>query len=161
MQDTQTLIDRLGQLASDYRAGDCPVAATDGSPSRLDALAANFLASLAALHATGWAGALGEASELPDERMPKDYLDRRARLLDGLEDALARLAMDYRSADTDAAMASAVRDYHAALNEMYRIGHWHGVPDVDSQLPSRDMPQAFHDRRRDRLARASSAPKPE
>lgn len=155
MQETQTLIDKLGQLAGDYRAG-----AAAGSPSQLDALATEYLESLAALHSSGWAGALGEESELPDERMPSDYLERRARLLDGLEDELARLAMDYRSAATDAAMADAVRDYHATMNEMFRIGHWHGVPDPDSQLPLDDMPPTYKERRLERIRRYNASKSP-
>ena len=54
VRKAQALIDELGQLAASYRAGT-----TASNPGQLDALAAQYLESLAALGSTGWAGALG------------------------------------------------------------------------------------------------------
>lgn len=107
--------------------------------------------ALARFGAAGWAGAVGEEHELPDAAMPAEYLARRAQILDGLENELGRLAMAYRSAPTPLQMTQAVAAYEAVFNEMCRIGHWHGVPDSDAQLPLDDMPALYKQQRNERI----------
>jgi hypothetical protein len=76
--------------------------------------------------------------------LPERYLRRRAERLDQLESSLGDEAMRFRaSADGSPQEAAAIARYHAAITEMFRIGHWSGEPDVDSQLPDELMPSVY------------------
>jgi DNA-binding transcriptional regulator PaaX len=138
LDDEQALRDALTRLATDYRAAQ-PDAAQQAR------IAQRYHEQLARLHALGWTGALGQANELPDELLPKDYLARRAQILSDLEDRLGEQAQRYRRSASPAAERQAVADYCATLEEMYRIGHWLGIPDPDSSLPDPLMPPHYHE----------------
>ncbi|MCX7108937.1 MAG: hypothetical protein NTX45_02175 [Proteobacteria bacterium] len=146
-EQEQLLID-IGQLAADYRAS-CATGDNVGQAR----IAKVYLDKLAQLSASDWDSPLGEANELPDDLMPQDYLAHRNKILSDLEDRLAYLAMRYRSSLTEAASEEAVADYHVTMNEMYRIGHWVGVPDLESELPDELMPPVFHERVRQLIAK--------
>ena len=140
------ILAEIAPLAQQYKSAD---AAHDAA--RQESVRNAYLAALLRFLAAGWSGAAGEEHELPDALMPADYLARRAQILDELENELGRLAIEYRSALTPLQMAAALAAYHAVFDEMCRIGHWHGVPDPDSQLPLDDMPALFKARRAERI----------
>jgi hypothetical protein len=142
------MLAEIAPLAQQYKAADA-VQDTARQESARNA----YLAALLRFLAAGWSGAAGEEHELPDALMPSAYLARRAQILDQLENELGRLAIEYRSALTPLQMSAAVTAYHAVFDEMCRIGHWHGVPDPDSQLPLDDMPAHFKAQRAERIRR--------
>lgn len=145
--EQQRRFNELADIAARYRAVHGPQAQDEQSR-----LAREYAERLAQLHGTGWAGSLGEGNELPDALMPGDYLERRARTLRDLEHRLGELAAHYRDSRTDAQETRAIEDYRATLEEMYRIGHWSGMPDPDSELPDRLMPPAYHAHRQRLIA---------
>ena len=69
------------------------------------------------------------------------------------EHELARIATVYRDANDAATLAEAKAEYQRVYLRMLETSSWHGVPDVDSQLPLEDMPAAFLARRAARIAR--------
>lgn len=142
------LLAEIAPLAQRYRAAD----AVQDAMQRASARSA-YHDALSRAQALGWAGALGESHELPDAQMPAGYLERRTLILDQLENELGRLAMEYRSAITSQQMGAAIAAYRAVFDEMVRIGHWHGAPDLDSQLPLDDMPASFKEQRNERIRR--------
>ncbi len=142
------MLAEIAPLAQQYRLAD-----TAQDTARKELVRNAYLAALLRFIAAGWAGAAGEEHELPDALMPSDYLARRAQILDQLENELGRLAIEYRSAITPLQINAAVAKYQAVFDEMCRIGHWHGVPDPDSQLPLDDMPALFKAQRAERILR--------
>jgi hypothetical protein len=138
-QPTQDMLNELAPLVLQFQLGAANIACT------------KYVAALERFMASGWAGALGTAHELPDSEMPDAYLASRARILDLLENELGRLAIEYRSALTPAQITAAVDAYRIVFEEMNRIGHWSGVPDADSQLPLEHMPALFHAQRTQRI----------
>lgn len=147
-----TALNELARQAAAYRD-----AVQRGDRAAQKSVAEAFRADLVALESLGWQHALGESAELPDDELPDDYLRRREIILDSLENELGRLAMDYRSALTPAAADIAIRRYEEVMLEMFRIGHWSGVPDPDSQLPLEDMPEEYRRRRIERIRRHQAA----
>jgi hypothetical protein len=137
--DQKQLYASLTQLAADFRS-----VGYDANEQTL--IRDRYNHQLALLHALAWTDALGESSELPDALMPKDYLVRRGRILSDLEDRLGLLARRYRGSTTKTAEAQIVEEYRATMDEMYRIGHWVGIPDPDSSLPDELMPPSYHAR---------------
>lgn len=145
---TPAMLTELAPLAQQHRLADI---AKD--TARQEIVRNAYLAVLLPYLEAGWAGAAGEDHELPDAFMPSDYLARRTQILDQLENELGRLAIEYRSALAPLQMRAAVAKYHAVFEEMCRIGHWHGVPDTDSQLPLDDMPASYKAQRAARIQR--------
>lgn len=64
----------------------------------------------------------------------------RAELI-SLETRLGALALRSRSTQGKAQAAS-VREYHRVYEAMALIGHWHGEPDANAELPEEAMPEA-------------------
>jgi hypothetical protein len=98
------------------------------------------------LYGMGWDNALGWEHELPEENLPEHYLQRRTRILDELERELGRLAVRYRSSQEGSSEEhQIISRYREVMEELFRIGHWSGEPDLDAQLPERHMPQVYKD----------------
>ena len=105
-----------------------------------------FNDALVQLYKAGWDNALGWEHELPDDYLPKRYLERRAQILDELERELGRLAVRYRSSQEGSDQErQIISRYREIMEEMFRIGHWSCEPDLDAQLPERHMPQIYKD----------------
>jgi hypothetical protein len=112
-----------------------------------------FADVLAKLHEQGWDNALGWEHEPPDDYLPARYLQRRARILEELELELGVLAVRYRGSEEGSQEElQAVSRYKEIMEELFRIGHWSGEPDLDAQLPERHMPQVYKDYWEKRLA---------
>lgn len=129
------LFEQLARLVSQYSAAT--------SAADADRVTQNYHDLLRRLADANFHYALGEALELPDDRMPADYLRRRGLILSALESKLSEAARDYRRAESDEEEAHAISEYHALMEEMYRIGHWVGVPDEGSELPYDLMPESY------------------
>jgi len=141
--EQQQLLDALGKHATDYRA-----AIGIGSDLEQAIITKDYLDKLSRLYATGWRDALGEINELPDDLLPADYLAYRSSIISDLEDKLSELTIKYHKCTTKILETRVVNEYQDTIEEMYRIGHWVGIPDIDSQLPDELMPPAYHERRR-------------
>jgi hypothetical protein len=110
--------------------------------------------TLRALYDTGWDYALGQEREIPDEYLPPHYIARRTAIIDALETDLAELSTRYRgTSDGSPEEARVLAEYARTMEELFRIGHWSGEPDVESQLPHELMPRVYHDYWRARLKR--------
>ncbi len=111
-----------------------------------DRIAADFSEMLGELMNGGWTGALGAANELPDERLPKAYLDQRAKVITDLHIQLANLAADYRgSPDGSKEEAEAIRNYHRVFDELLHVtGEPIGLG-PDAELPDDLMPKVYVD----------------
>jgi hypothetical protein len=134
MPTEQELIQSLGDIARSWRQ------------KKSHDLEAQYTKYLNELYKMGWDYALGEDGELLDEQMPARYLQRRDEIIDSLESELGRLAMKFRGAqDGSEEEAETIRHYHRTMEELFRIGHWHGEPEWDAQLPDQLMPQVYHD----------------
>lgn len=145
-QEIDDILEQLSTLAAQWRSRGSAPARSEQMP-----LAEQFLAGLDRLYALGWDYALGWRSELPDEYLPARYLERRAAVLEALEDELAYLAMAYRGSETDQSESAILADYERVMNELFHIGHWSGEPDAESQLPRQMMPQVYREYWRTRM----------
>ena len=135
------LVRRLNALAAQWRASGGSVS----GPAR-DTLVQQFRDTLDALYATGWNSALGWENELPDQFLPERYLRRRRQVLDVLEDALGHHAITFRASEPGSKEErEAIARYHETMEELFRIGHWSGEPDAESQLPRNLMPRVYRD----------------
>ncbi len=77
--------------------------------------------------------------------------------LTSLEARLGALSRRYRTT-RGKAQALAVREYHQVYLAMARIGHWHGEPDGEAELPEAVMPEARKILRERLHAQGSNAP---
>ena len=103
-----------------------------------------FRHALEELSSKGWNGFLGEEHELPDEYLPDQYITRRTAELSRLEDDLAQIATNYRTAPSGSAIRQQlVKSYEEVLRKMFFIGHWSREPELESQLPDNDMPNFY------------------
>ncbi len=103
-----------------------------------------FEALLARLYESGWDDALGWQRELPDEFLPARYLTRRAQRIDELEIDLARFSAGWRrSREHPSERAAYYEAYRDTIDELFRVGHWAGEPDAESQLPYELMPESY------------------
>ena len=133
------------------RLNDIRRLAVSWSSDRLTAadraeMAAEFGKHLADLRAAGWTGLLGWRFELPDELLPDWYLSRRLDTIDALEKDLARFAEGWgRSRANPSQREMYYEAYVAAMEELFRIGHWSGEPDAESHLPYDLMPKVYRD----------------
>jgi hypothetical protein len=129
------LFEQLARLVSQYSAAT--------SAADADRVTQAYHQILRRLQDANFHYALGEALELPDDRLPADYVLRRTRILSALESKLCDAARSYRNGQSDEEKAHAISEYHALMDEMYRIGHWVGVPDEGSELPYELMPESY------------------
>jgi hypothetical protein len=114
--------------------------------SARDRFESEYMSHLAMLHDTGWDGALGWRLELPDDRLPARYIHKRTRLIRGLENELARSAMNWRKSEKGSPEERAcLEEYTEVMVELFRIGHWSGSPDPESLLPDGMMPNVYKD----------------
>jgi hypothetical protein len=105
-----------------------------------------FNEQLEQLYQRGWDYVLGWRGELPDEFLPKRYLQRRAQVIHGLELELGEIAERYRKGTARSeAQQRAITEYQQAVEELFRIGHWEGSIDPDAQLPEDHMPEVYKD----------------
>lgn len=138
MAEVDDLIQELGALAEEWRRRG-----GKGPAHELEQLAEQYGEKLSALYALGWDHALGWRNELPDGWLPERYVRRRGEIIEALEDELAYLAMDYRSSADAAEEQRVLAAYEQVMNELFRIGHWSGEPDAESQLPRDVMPAVY------------------
>lgn len=139
MSEGDRILENLQRIAAEWRSTD------PASPKRKD-VAERFQQALAELYTTGWDGALGWENELPDESMPKRYLARRMALIDDLENRLGRFSMAWRRSPKGSdEKRQQYEAYTSSMEELFRIGHWSGEPDAESQLPYDLMPQVYKD----------------
>ncbi|MGH9197539.1 MAG: hypothetical protein ACRD1T_17580 [Acidimicrobiia bacterium] len=134
MSQTERILDRLRHIAHGWAA----------RPSASDVR--EFQHTLGELYQTGWDYVLGWENELPDQYLPQRYLERRKDVIHQLELDLGYLSTEWRAGkggpEREAEILAA---YEQAMKELYRIGHWSGEPDIQSQLPDELMPQVYHD----------------
>lgn len=154
MAAADDLMHELGALAEEWRRRG-----GQGLTHELEEITARYHEALNALYTLGWDHALGWRNELPDDRMPARYVQRRNEILEALEDELAYLAMDYRRSADPAEEARIVAAYERTMDELFRIGHWTGEPDPESQLPRDLMPAAYKEYWK-RRAQGKSSPVP-
>lgn len=134
------LLQSVARLAQETRAQP------PSSPAARQTITDQFHSLLDDLYQIGWDYALGWQNEPPDEYLPERYRRRRAEILDQLETELAILAGEFRgSQDGSPQEADIVQRYGRVMEELFRIGHWSGEPDWDSQLPDALMPQVYKD----------------
>ena len=139
MSESDRHLLELRRIAKDWRTTD------PASPRRRE-IEGHYRKALDDLYATGWDDALGWEDELPDERLPQRYLARRAAIIDDLESRLARFSMAWRRAPRESDERRQLHEaYTSAMDELFRIGHWSGEPDAESQLPYDLMPQSYRD----------------
>jgi hypothetical protein len=129
------LFEQLARLVSQYSAAT--------SAADADRVTQAYHEVLRRLQDVSFHYALGEALELPDDRLPADYVLRRTRILSALESKLSDAARSYRNARNEDEQARAISEYHALMDEMYVIGHWAFVPGKDSELPYDLMPESY------------------
>ena len=140
MRTEQSILGEIRQLAQQWRG------ATRGLTAPNPELQRQFEGLLNELYEVGWDYALGWLNELPDEYLPQRYIHRRSQILDQLESELGMLAIQFRSSETRSpAQRQAIERYQRVMDEMFRIGHWHGEPDVEAQLPDELMPSSYHE----------------
>jgi hypothetical protein len=145
--DALRLLDEIRQVADRWRA-------TDPASAQQAGLVEQFQSLLSDLYGGGWDDVLGWQSELPDEFLPQRYVDRRAERIDGLEIELARSAEGWRrSKDNLTERDLYYEAYATAMEELFRIGHWSGEPDAESQLPYDLMPQVYKEFWREKAGR--------
>jgi hypothetical protein len=139
MTEIERLLESLKGIAGEWRGSN-----SQGRPGA-DQIR-RFNDGLARLYELGWDYALGYKHELPDDVLPERYVQRRAQILDELELELGRLATRYRSSQegTEEERQVILR-YQEVMEELFRIGHWSGEPDLDAQLPERHMPKVYKD----------------
>lgn len=129
------LFEQLARLVSQYSAAT--------SAADAERVTQAYHEILRRLQDAGFHYALGEALELPDDRLPADYVRRRTRILNALKSKLGDAARSYRNAKNEEGQVLAISEYHALMDEMYRIGHWSFVPDEGSELPYDLMPESY------------------
>ena len=131
------LINKLKEISKNWNI--------EKDESSKNALQSDFSEKLQILEDLNWDELLGEKNELPDVFLSKTYIKRREARIELLEDELASLSKKYRQCTKEEEKIRVVEEYANVLEEMFFIGHWSKEPDVESQLPDKDMPQFYHD----------------